>query len=200
MKAIGITQRVAVIEEYAERRDCLDQRWTDFFYAAEFTLVPLPNRPNVAVDMVEQLALAGIVLTGGNNIVKYGGDAPERDETERLLLEKSLEKKIPLLGVCRGMQVIQDYFSVPLQKISGHVCVEQEIVIDGQREKVNSFHDYGAYENRSPLETWAKSDDGIIKAIRHSAMPVKGVMWHPERFPVFRDEDVLMVQSLFKEE
>ena len=48
-----------------------------------------------------------MVLTGGNDLAALGGDAPERDATENALLDAAESRRLPVIGVCRGMQVIQ---------------------------------------------------------------------------------------------
>ncbi len=197
MRTIGVTQRVDVIPQYGERRNCLDQKWYEFLYSARFLGFPLPNNKELALEIVSSHKLSGIILTGGNNLKKYGGDSPERDETELALLEEALVNNIPLLGVCRGMQIIQDYFSISLFKIEGHVVSNQEIMLAGRRDIVNSYHDYGTRDNKSPLEVWGRSNDGIVKAVRHTSKPVTGIMWHPERFSPFREADIEMINGHF---
>ena len=56
------------------------------------------------------------------------------------------------LGVCRGMQVIQHRFGIPLCRVEGHVAPRQTIRIDGESREVNSYHHFGAFESRPPLE------------------------------------------------
>jgi putative glutamine amidotransferase len=76
MRTIGLTQRVTVVPEYGERRDALDQRWSDFLSACGYLPVPLPNRPHTAVALAQAAGVGGILLTGGNDPVVLGGDAP----------------------------------------------------------------------------------------------------------------------------
>ena len=79
-KIVFYTQRVEFIKSYGERRDCADQNIPRFIEACGYLPVPLPNISNIVRQMLELMNPAGIVLTGGNSLVKYGGDAPERDE------------------------------------------------------------------------------------------------------------------------
>jgi len=67
------------------------------------------------------------------------------------------------------MQVIQQRFAIPLRRVEGHVAQRQVIQIDGQPREVNSYHHFAAFDSRPPLEVWAVADDGVVKAIRHSA-------------------------------
>lgn len=197
MKVIAATQRVELVEKYAERRDALDQRWSKLLLACGFALLPLPNNVAAARALVESTQLAGILLTGGQDPVAYGGNAPERDETETWLIRHALAADLPLLGVCRGMQMIQQFFGVPLQPVSGHVTASQEIVVDGRRDNVNSYHCLGAVRSVPELQVWATSDDGVVKAVRHASKRVLGFMWHPERFSTPRERDIALIRQFY---
>jgi putative glutamine amidotransferase len=198
MKTVAITQRVAVIPEYGERRDCLDQAWPRFIAACGLLPLPLPNVPEVALAMCGISDLAGVVLTGGNDLATLGGDAPERDATENALLDATESCGLPVIGVCRGMQVIQQRCAVPLQRVEGHVTRRQTIHIDGEPTEVNSYHRFASRESRPPLEVWAVAADGVVKAVRHTARPTIGIMWHPERNSPFAANDVALFRRVFK--
>jgi N5-(cytidine 5'-diphosphoramidyl)-L-glutamine hydrolase len=198
VKIVAITQRVAVAPEYGERRDCLDQAWARFFLACGLLPLPLPNVVDVALAMFRRADVAGLVLTGGNDLAALGGDAPERDATENALLEDAESRNLPVIGVCRGMQVIQQRHAVPLRRIQGHVTRRQTIDIEGKETEVNSYHNFGASESRPPLDAWAHARDGIVKAIRHSEQPVTGIMWHPERITPFAARDIALFRHVFE--
>ncbi len=203
MKIIVFTQRVEVIESYNERRDCVDQRIASFICACGYLPLPVPNDPALSSDIIDTIKPAGIFLTGGNSLVKYGGNAPERDATDRAYIELAISKNIPLYGFCRGMQSILDYFNEDLVTVTGHVAVRMNVkgVIDkflgDFNREVNSYHNQGCLIIKSPdIEILAKSDDGVIKAIRHNDFKLLGTMWHPEREMPFTNDDIYMIKSL----
>ena len=198
MKKVAITQRVSVVPEYGERRDCLDQAWPRFLAACGLIPLALPNVVEVAVALFTDADVAGLVLTGGNDLAALGGDAPERDATENALLDLAESRGLPVLGVCRGMQMIQQRCTVPLQLIEGHVTPNQVIRVNGKRAAVNSYHRFGALESRPPLDVWAIADDGVVKAIRHADRSITGIMWHPERIDPFAAEDIALFRRVFK--
>ena len=197
MRFVAMSQRVDIILEYGERRDSLDQNWINFLSACNLSPLLIPNNKSSAEKILASTSLNGIVLTGGNDLTAYGGDAPERDETENLILQYALEKKIPLLGICRGMQVIQHFYGIKLTQVQGHLETKHDLMIDGNLIRVNSYHNFGATETKNPLEAWATSEDGVIEAVRHSFASVTGVMWHPERNKNFGKHDISLVKRLF---
>jgi len=198
MTTVAITQRVAVIPEYGERRDCLDQAWPRFLHACGLSPLPIPNVPEVALEMFRRTDLAGLVLTGGNDLAAVGGNAPERDRTENALVDEAESRGLPVLAVCRGMQLIQHRHGIALSRIEGHVAPRQTIAIRGKETEVNSYHCFGARESRPPLEVWAVAGDGVIKAIRHASRPTTGIMWHPERNSPFAADDIALFRSVFE--
>jgi N5-(cytidine 5'-diphosphoramidyl)-L-glutamine hydrolase len=198
MKTVAVTQRVSIIPEYGERRDCLDQAWTKFLAACGILPVLLPNVMDAALALCERAGVAGLVLTGGNDLAEYGGDAPERDAVERALLSWTEKRGVPVLGVCRGMQVIQQHFAIGLRRVEGHVSGRQVIQVDGEPREVNSYHRLAAFDSRPTLEVWAVASDGAVKAVRHSDQPITGIMWHPERSTPFSPVDVALFRRVFR--
>jgi N5-(cytidine 5'-diphosphoramidyl)-L-glutamine hydrolase len=197
LNTVAITQRVSIVPEYAERRDCLDQAWSRFLEACGLLALPLPNVSAVALPLCAATRIVGIVLTGGNDLVELGGDAPERDALENALLDLAEERKLPVMGVCRGMQVIQRRCGVPLRRVEGHVTARQVIQVNGAAQQVNAYHCFGAFESRPPLTTWAVAEDGVIKAVQHSTHPITGIMWHPERNRPFAAGDIALFRRRF---
>jgi N5-(cytidine 5'-diphosphoramidyl)-L-glutamine hydrolase len=197
MKAVAITQRVSAVPTYGERFDCLDQEWTKFLGACGLLPVLLPNVIEAALALCEGTGIAGLVLTGGNDLAALGGDAPERDVVENALLDFAERRELPVLGVCRGMQVIQRRFAIQLCRVESHVAHRQVIQVEGEPREVNSYHHFAAFDSHPPLDVWAVATDGVVKAIRHSTQPITGIMWHPERFVPFSPADVALFRRVF---
>lgn len=197
MKIVLYTQRVEIVKSYGERRDCADQNIPRFIEACGFLPVPVPNIWKTAVNMAEDLKPSGILFTGGNSLVKYGGDAPERDDAEKRLFEYALEHGIPVYGFCRGMQVMLDYFGCRLEVVKGHVAVHHKISGKMGALEVNSFHNQACFHVNSPLEVLAQTEDGVVEAICSREKHLLGTMWHPEREQPFMELDIERVQQLF---
>lgn len=198
MKIVVYTQRVEIIENYDERRDCADQRIANFIIACGYLPIPLPNNANLATEYVSSLNPAGIILTGGNSLVKYGGNAPERDQMDTALITISIKKQIPLYGFCRGMQSILDYFKNDLVNIDGHVAKRHSAFGTTGAFEVNSYHNQACIELKTEkLTAILKTSDGVIEEIRHKELPIQGTMWHPEREKKYTVFDMDRVKNLF---
>lgn len=197
MIPVALTQRVISEPCTNERRDCLDQAWTRFFTGVGLLPVPLPNDPRIAVALCEAAGIAGIVLTGGDDLVAYGGATSERDATESALLDFATARGLPLLGVCRGMQVIQHRFGVPLRPVAGHVTPRHRIIVEGKTAEVNSYHRLGTFETSPVLPAWARAEDGVIEAVRYTDGPLLGIMWHPERTSPATLTDIGLFRHVF---
>ena len=124
-----------------------------------------------------------IVLSGGNDI----GNELERDATEAALLDCAQRNSLPVLAVCRGMQMLQCYLGGALTPVVGHVQCEHPIHAAGgqtlQSLTVNSFHDWSIPQSSlaEGLRSLYLHDDGTVEAAIHKNHPWLGVMWHPER-------------------
>lgn len=198
MKIVLYTQRVDFVKDYGERRDCVDQNIPRFIRACGYLPVPVPNVIDIALDIVKGLGPIGIIFTGGNSLVKYGGDAPERDETETYLLKYAIDNDIAIYGFCRGMQMILDYYGCDLMDCGGHVAVRHMLQGDLGQIQVNSFHNQACIQIKEPLEKVAWTEDGVIEAVKVKNKRIFANMWHPERENPFSQRDIDLVRKIFK--
>lgn len=200
MKVVLVSQRVEVLAEHGERRDALDQRLLDWVAASGLLPVPVPNRLACVEPLWTRLQPAAVVLSGGNDLVAYGGDAPERDAVELALLSHAMHEEVPLFGVCRGAQLLLAAFGNRLERVPGHVGTCHALVGDGWGRSVNSYHAWGCRRLSAPLCVLARSEDGVIEAFGHADLPLLGVMWHPEREAPFDEHDrALFARYLHRE-
>lgn len=200
MKLVLVSQRVDVLVDRGERRDALDQRLTEWLASHGFLSVPVPNCPERVEALWTQLQPAAVVLSGGNDLAKYGGDAPERDAVERALLARAIAERVPLFALCRGAQLLLDAFGNRLERVAGHVGARHRLVVDGGEVEVNSYHQWGCRSLDAPLEVLARSEDGVIEAFFHPQLPLLGVMWHPEREAPFAELDGLLLNRCLNKE
>ena len=198
MKTVIYTQRVEIVSDYQERRDCADQRIADFIIECGFLPLPVPNKKELSVEIIKNVKPSGIILTGGNSLRTYGGNAPERDAMDEALIGLAIQNVIPLYGFCRGMQSILSYFGNNLENVEGHVAVRHIIREGAEQYEVNSYHNQACKKIKKDcgLLVDAESRDGVIESIHHEKYPIIGTMWHPEREKCFAKKDIAKVKEL----
>lgn len=150
----------------------------------------------------------GLVLCGGNDINPdiYGQEINgsveidhERDKAEIAALEYFLKAGKPIMGICRGCQLLNAYFggtlfqdigdkvpghrNEPVDRIHGVKSVGDGIMkqLYGQSFVVNSCHHQALDKIADGFRVTLVSDDGIVEAIEHETLPIFAVQWHPER-------------------
>lgn len=196
--------------------------------------VIIPESPDPVLMEKTVSMLDGLMMSGGEDIhplyygeevkEKCGGINEKRDLYELTLLKKAMDRNIPVLGVCRGLQLINVamggslYQDIPSEKETNinHGQYENSLVpahdvtliegsevykIYGQnRLGVNSRHHQGIKKVAPGLKITAWSTDSIPEAIE--AYPVKSVMavqWHPELNCAAGDAPSLKFFSAFVE-
>jgi len=118
---VGITQRVEYITDYEEVRDCLDQRWSDLLETLEMKIIPIPNSLTNIEEWLDLMQCDAFILSGGNDLAHLSNAkniSIERDNTEMQILKYAESKSLPVLGVCRGFQVMNVFFGGQLNKLS----------------------------------------------------------------------------------
>lgn len=173
-------------------RDALGHDWADLLACAlpDAAWLPLPNVGARIGGVAAALALDAVILTGGNDV----GSCPRRDDSESELLQRCLTAAIPVLGVCRGLQMVQTFFggTVGAADERHHAGRRHAIeVVDGRgrdllgcaRLVAPSYHRFGvAADALAPgLEAWALSADGLVEVLAHRTARIVAVQWHPER-------------------
>jgi putative glutamine amidotransferase len=156
--------------------------------------LPVPNSLDAAARdaWLATISPAGVVLSGGNDI----GQAPSRDATETALLDFARKRNLPVLGICRGMQMMAHFAGGRLERVSGHVRTRHNLTGTDARN-VNSFHDWAPADCPPGYCVTARSEDGGIEAVRHATLPWRGWMWHPEREAAIDPRDLADIQDLF---
>ena len=186
---IAISLRVIEEKNYHEKRDGISQDWIIFTNKIGIIPILIPNQIENLENFLKELQINGIILSGGDNI----GDNTERDDTEEKLINFGIENKIPIIGICRGMQVLNYFFKGKIEKndSSNHVSTRHivEIIqenfqkILGNEVQVNSYHNNIITKTGLALDLkpFAISSDGTVEGFFHKKLPILGVMWHPER-------------------
>jgi N5-(cytidine 5'-diphosphoramidyl)-L-glutamine hydrolase len=207
---IGITQRVEYVAAYSETRDCLDQHWSKLLEILEMTIIPIPNTLKNVEGWLDVMKCDAYVLTGGNDLAEAQNAknlSLERDRTELAVLRYAQLRSTPVLGVCRGLQLINVFFGGKLGRVYGHVAKRHSVRIRFDKgaeftfSDVNSFHDWGIPIDSlsEQLIPCAYDGDNYVEAARHRKLNWLGIMWHPEREKEFKVSDLEIFRKLFNE-
>ena len=179
------------------------------------------------LDRVDALLFSGggdinPLVMGEQPIPALHEVCPERDAQELWLVRQAYHRQIPMLGICRGVQVMtvalggkvyQDIYTqyakgellkhsqdMPRDAVSHMVRVEQgsllHKIVHTDSLAVNSFHHQAVSDAGNLLKPVALSCDGIIEAVESTEFkPILGVQWHPEAF--VRKKDSSAMHALF---
>jgi putative glutamine amidotransferase len=209
---IGISKSDSKFDRYI--------KWLDFWKVYYVVL----DYENNETDLAKLNECSGLILTGGvdiypelycdwDTVETRGTYLPMRDGFEFKLLEKAINVKMPVLGICRGCQLVNVFFRgsliFDLQQIRGvnhrkisptedrihKVLINKNSllfeVMGIPEADVNSSHHQSADRLGEGLMVNAKAPDGVVEGVEYIDKENKGfllaVQWHPERFPDFED-------------
>ena len=206
MKNIFLSTILSLKSAYGEVRQEYDVKWIEFLNSLNCNPVILPYFGKSICRRKWLHGCHGVVLTGGNDLGVDSGSKIDkmRDEWEAEAIDCCLQYGIPILGVCRGMQGINQFYGGTVLRLGGHVRTNHKLIPNtaskvfesiSNIEQVNSFHDYSVAKLGDGLIVSAHSEDGAIEAIEHPERPIFGHMWHPERSK-FRQTEMLLARTV----
>ena len=185
-------------------------------------IIPCYDDTDALINTLEKLD--GILLTGGADInplflgeepvKELHGINPRRDRQELLLTRLAADRQIPILGICRGIQIMNAAFGGPLYQdihsqmegtrikhsqeldrsyASHTVTIEKDTLLHNLFKTdaiaVNSFHHQAVKEAAPGFRVCARATDGVIEAMESTEYKsMLGVQWHPECFILKGDE------------
>jgi putative glutamine amidotransferase len=162
------------------------------------------ENPDEVLDMLD-----GLILAGGSDIdpASYGAKPdpetkvtwPERDRFEIALGTRALERDMPVLGICRGMEMLNviqggtlnQHLGLELHRHTPGVFADHRVrleagslaarVVGDETTEVKSAHHQGVEQLGEGIVVSGYADDGLVEALE---LPEKtfavGVLWHPE--------------------
>ncbi|MGI8909001.1 MAG: gamma-glutamyl-gamma-aminobutyrate hydrolase family protein [Rubrobacteraceae bacterium] len=181
------------------------------------------KNPDVVLDLLDALIVTGgagdldPALYGQEPHPETGPVQEERDAYELALVRAAVERRMPILGICRGMQIINVAYGGGIEQhlpdVLGHerhrhtagVFADHEVGLKpdslaarsagSKRTLARSHHHQGVREIGDGLSVTGRTDDGAVEAIEDPSCPfVLGVLWHPEE-----DEKSRIIKALVSE-
>ena len=189
-------------------------------------IIPFNENEEVIKAQIEMVD--GLLLSGGQDVApknygeepmpKLGDIFPERDDFEYGLLKAALEAKKPVLGICRGMQLINVYFGGSLyQDLKTKETHSRKNGVDsvhsvksivkgnlfenlyGRGFYVNSAHHQGVKKLGEGLVSVLEAEDGVCEALLHKDLPIAATQFHPERMSYKqRRDDTVAGEGIFE--
>jgi len=199
---IGLSMRETKSQEYYEIRDSISRDWLRYFKEClpNCKIIFLPNLGSDIITYIEDWNLNGFILTGGEDF----GFSLTRDNTEKKIFEFSQKKSLPILGICRGFQLINKFMGGSIVKgnnnFNKHHCpTRHQINFKNKIVTVNSYHSNFIDETTIPKKINITSRCIIDNSIESfEGKNILGFMWHPERESNFSKFDLLEIKKLFK--
>ena len=182
---IGITMRITNANDYYDLRDSISQDWINYFnnYFPKTRWILIPNSEEKVLRYIKMWKINGFILSGGDDL----GLTISRDRTEKIILEYALKNNFPVLGICRGLQLIIKFMGGSILKggqefVKRHVSNKHNVIYKNVNREVNSYHSFKIDTFNFPDRLKILATDSIDESIEAvHGENILGLMWHPER-------------------
>ena len=202
MKNILITQSVSFTKNQGFSF-FLSNNWYD--YAKKINVNLIPYDYNFSKKQIKRCNLNGVIFSGGNDLHKKRKKKENlfRDYNETKLLKYLIKKKYPIIGICRGFQLIANLYNSKIIKINNHVKVNHSLIINNSNFiktkilKTNSFHNYCVRKLPNRFNIISRCCDGTIEIAENVNNNLLCMMFHPERKNISQNQINKFIKKFF---
>lgn len=216
MKCVGISGSMHFDKEGlfgSSQYSYSNKDYVDAVLKLGFTPIILPICEEEKVIKEQIKKIDALILQGGHDVnpllfdeepkIKLGETLKERDLYDLKLIEFAIKNNKPILGICRGLQILNVYFGgslyqdinenkdfyikhiqkQPSFEATHNVFTKEKSFMNkklGDKFLVNSFHHMAIKDISKNFEIAAISKDGIIEAVEDKKNNILAVQWHPE--------------------
>ena len=213
---MNIKPLIGISANYGDNNSKLAENYYKSVVAVGGVPVIIPVTDDLATIEAIVGRLDGILLSGGGDMhPRYYNEEPIpengtpdelRDRYDVTLIKSAVEYQLPVLGICRGMQVINTVFGGSLYQDINVQYADKQPMCHSQNEErsvttqtasvvadsllysivscntlpINSIHHQAVKRIADGFRAVAFADDGICEAIESLYYPILGVQWHPE--------------------
>lgn len=218
--------RIGISANRKDGQTCLAETYIQSVIQAGGAPVVIPATTDLRVLTAVVQDLDGILMSGGGDINPlFVSEEPLpalqdvdtlRDRYDLLLIRLASNRQIPLMGICRGHQMLNVVFGGTLyqdiysqadmdvikhsQKMAREEASHTVHLEDGCVIAVNSFHHQAVKDVAPEFVQTAVAPDGINEGMRHPEKSVFSVQWHPEAMAIHGDEEAQALFNHFIEE
>ncbi len=222
MLRLLISQR-ANVDCHGQFMDVLESGLTKYFNSLGIIIYPVSNYVGDVEAYLEGIQYKGLILSGGGDVSPQFIDmktnksisySPERDQVEHYIIKKMISRKMPIFGICYGMQQLNCYFGGRIAKnihnnetlcrkpqLNHSINIEKNIFGLSGKYNVNHYHDNGIRRTKvaSTFDVFAvDSDYDVVEGIIHKDLPIIGINWHPERDSPDDEFNKRIIKGFFK--
>lgn len=204
MKTLVLSPKIS-FDNHKKINFHIDQDLSNFLNHLKIKILPVVLKKN-KLDLNSVKYADGLILAGGGDISKKQKTKINiiRDNYEKKLFNYFKKKNKPILGICRGFQLIADLYKIKLFKVSGHVRKSHRLIVKKNKYIpyknliVNSFHNYSLKNLPENFLNISCTNDGSIEIAAHKSKKILCLMFHPERTMKSKSLILNSIKKFFK--